>query len=164
MSWTKYQLVVQAFEKAGMASYVFDLTPEQLDSARRDLDSMMATWAEDGIYIGYNLSADAEGGDINEDSGVQTTKNEAVYTNLSLLIVGNYGKSVPASTALRASSTLDSLLTAATQPQPAQLPSNFPAGAGNKPWQYGLSDPFLSPPDVSPLRNTPNGNLDFLGN
>ena len=30
MAWTKRQIVTQAFEEIGLASYVFDLEPEQL--------------------------------------------------------------------------------------------------------------------------------------
>ena len=44
MGWTKRQFVAQAFEEIGLASYVFDLTPEQLQSALRRLDTMMAAW------------------------------------------------------------------------------------------------------------------------
>ena len=40
MGWTKRQFVTQAFEEIGLASYVFDLTPEQLQSALRRLDAM----------------------------------------------------------------------------------------------------------------------------
>ena len=31
MGWTKREYVEQAFEEIGLASYVFDLTPEQFD-------------------------------------------------------------------------------------------------------------------------------------
>jgi hypothetical protein len=30
MAWTKRDFITQAFEEAGLGSYVFDLTPEQL--------------------------------------------------------------------------------------------------------------------------------------
>ena len=33
MSWTKRQYIVDAFEEIGLASYVYDLQPEQLQSA-----------------------------------------------------------------------------------------------------------------------------------
>lgn len=55
MGWTKRQFVTQAFEEIGLASYVFDLTPEQLDSALRRLDTMIASWNALGIRLGYPL-------------------------------------------------------------------------------------------------------------
>ena len=35
MSWTKRQIVEQALEELGLASYVFDMQPEQVESAKR---------------------------------------------------------------------------------------------------------------------------------
>mgnify|MGYP003525752305 CR=1 FL=1 len=55
MGWTKRQFVTQAFEEIGLAAYVFDLTPEQLQSALRRLDSMMASWNAKGIRLGYQI-------------------------------------------------------------------------------------------------------------
>ena len=43
--WTKREFITQAFEEIGLAAYVFDLTPEQLNSALRRLDAMVGGWA-----------------------------------------------------------------------------------------------------------------------
>ena len=40
MGWTKRQFVTQAFEEIGLAAYVFDLQPQQLDSALRKLNAV----------------------------------------------------------------------------------------------------------------------------
>ena len=55
MGWTKRQFIEQAFEEIGLAAYVFDLTPEQLQSALRRLDAMMAGWNTNGIRIGWPM-------------------------------------------------------------------------------------------------------------
>ena len=55
MAYTKRDIVNQAFGEIGMADYVFDLQPQQLDSALRQLDMMMATWNGKGIRIGYPI-------------------------------------------------------------------------------------------------------------
>ena len=51
MGWTKRQYIEQAFEEVGLAAYVFDLTPEQLQSALRKLDAMMAEWNAKGLRL-----------------------------------------------------------------------------------------------------------------
>ena len=38
MSYSKRQIVEQAFEELGLATYVFDMTPDQFDSALKRLD------------------------------------------------------------------------------------------------------------------------------
>jgi hypothetical protein len=42
MGYKKRQFISAAFEEIGLASYVFDLQPEQLESALRRLDAMIA--------------------------------------------------------------------------------------------------------------------------
>mgnify|MGYP000518919073 CR=1 FL=1 len=44
MSYTKRQFVIAAFEEIGLASYTFDITDDELSSACRRLDAMMAEW------------------------------------------------------------------------------------------------------------------------
>lgn len=159
--WTKRELVMQAFEDAGLASYAFDLTPEQLQSAMRKMDSMLATWAAKGVQLGYAMASGPETGDLDQLSGLQTTANEAVYLNLALRIAPAFGKTVATGTAMAAKDAYDSLLISAALPQPAQLPRNMPIGAGSKPWR-GRSSPFIAPPDTSPVQISQGGNLDFL--
>jgi hypothetical protein len=55
MGYSKRQFISAAFEEIGLASYVFDLQPEQLQSAMRRLDAMMADWNGKGIRLGYPL-------------------------------------------------------------------------------------------------------------
>ena len=42
MGYTKRQFILAAFEEIGLAAYTFDLQPDQLESARRRLDAMIA--------------------------------------------------------------------------------------------------------------------------
>ena len=56
MSWTKRQFVEQALEELGLASYEFDLQPEQMNSALIKLDAMIAAWASRGLKLNYPLS------------------------------------------------------------------------------------------------------------
>lgn len=158
MGWTKREIVTQAFEEAGLAAVVFDLQPEQLDSALRRLDSMMATWAGKGINLGYALSSDAEGSDVDDDSGIPTIANEAVYLNLALRIAPGFGKTIQPGTAVAAKDAYDALLTRFAQPQQVAYPSNLPRGAGNRRSRlYGRT--YFPIPDTSPIQLDEGGGL-----
>ena len=75
MSWTKRQFITQAFEEIGLAAYVFDLTPDQLDSALRRMDAMVAGWNANGVRINYPLPNNPEDSDIDQPSGVPDFAN-----------------------------------------------------------------------------------------
>ncbi len=159
MSWTKRELIAQAFGKIGLASYAFDLSAEQLQSALRDLDSMMAYWNSMGIRLGYPSPSTAGGSRLAESAGVSDVVIEAITTNLAMRLAWTLGKTVPAELRVAARQTYDVLLARAVVPIRAQLPSGTPAGAGNRIWR-GVDDPFLDEPDV-PLDAGPDSELDF---
>lgn len=149
MGWTKRQFVEQAFEEIGYANYIFDLEPEQLQSAMRRLDSMMATWNGKGIRLGYPIPSSPELGDLDTETEVPDRANEAIYLNLALRVAPTVGKVVAQETKASAKQAYNEVLQSAIMPQEMQFPNTMPAGAGNKPWRR--QDPFL---------NEPNDNLD----
>jgi hypothetical protein len=51
MGWTKKQYITKAFSKLGLASYVYDLTDDQLNDAAQELDAMIAGFNANGIRI-----------------------------------------------------------------------------------------------------------------
>lgn len=162
MSWTKRQLIEQAFEEVGLASYIYDLDADQLNSALRRLDSMIATWDARGIHLGYPLTSNPDNSNIDSDTGVPDSANEAIYTNLGIKIAPSFGKMVAPETKASARSAYRALLNSASTPPEMQLPNTLPSGAGNKPWRY--EQPFLNKPDTSPLRLDDSGQIDFTEN
>jgi len=70
MGYSKRQFVTAAFEEIGLASYVFDLNPEQMESALRRLDAMMADWNAKGIRLGYPLPSSPQNSDLDEQTNV----------------------------------------------------------------------------------------------
>ena len=84
MGWTKRDIIEQAFDEIGLAGYVFDLQPQQLDSALRRLDNMMATWNGKGIRIGYALPSSPGSSDLDQESGVTDMAIEAMALNLAI--------------------------------------------------------------------------------
>ncbi len=160
MAYTKRDIVEQAFEEIGLASYVFDLQPQQLDSALRRLDMMMATWNAKGIRIGYPLPSSPGGSDLDQEIGVPDSAFEAMYLNLAIRISGGFGKTVSPDTKAAAKIAYKELLSNSALPIEKQLDNEtIPAGAGNKGWRY-YNNPFLREPK-EPITVGSDGNLDL---
>lgn len=159
MGWTKREFVTQAFEEVALASYVFDLQPEQLQSALRRLDAMMAAWNAKGIRLGYPLPSSPGSSDLDQETDVPDAANETIYTNLGMRIAGSMGKTVSPETKLAAKTGYDTLLIDAAYPAQQQMPSGMPAGAGHKQWRNN-NTPFLDAPS-DPLLTGKDGELEF---
>lgn len=160
MSWTKRELIDEAFREIGLASYVFDLDPEERQTALRRLDTMMATWEVRGIRVGYNFPATPKASDLDDDSGLPDRASETVYLNLAVRIAPGFGRPVLPDTKTSARTGYDALLFAAAQPREQQLPDRLPRGAGNKPTR--INRPFFPQPDTSPMQVTAGGDLDIV--
>ena len=149
MGWTKRQYIEQAFEEVGLAAYVFDLTPEQLQSALRKLDAMMAEWNAKGLRLGYPLPSSPQDSRLDEQTYVPDLANEAIYTNLGIRIAPSFGKGIMPDTKGIAKMAYNTVVQAFAGPIPQQLPRTMPLGAGNKPWRR-YDDPFVPQP-VDPV-------------
>ena len=84
MGYTKQQFVSAALEEIGLASYVFDLQPEQLQSALRRLDAMMADWNGKGIRLGYPLPSSPQDSDLDEETLVPDSAYETIICSLGI--------------------------------------------------------------------------------
>ncbi|MNO65792.1 P22 tail accessory factor [compost metagenome] len=162
MSWTKRQIVEQAFSKIGLAGYVFDLTAEQLQDAMAQLDSMMAEWDGNGIKLGYPLALNPQNADLDQETNLPPYAVQAVYLNLGVRLGSDFGKEIPPRTLVNAKQGYDGLLARAAFPKEQQLPGTMPRGAGQKPWRR-VDDPFIRQPNDDPLQIGSNGDLEFLG-
>lgn len=160
MGWSKRQFVEQAFRKAGLAAIVFDLQPDQLQSAMVDMDAMVATWYAKGIKIGYPLPSSPQNSGLDQATSVPSEGNEAIYLNLALRIAPDFGKTVMPDVKISAKLAYDALLAKAAMPGKTQLPVTMPQGAGNKPWRR--EETFINPPDLNPLDVAGNGQITFL--
>jgi hypothetical protein len=159
MGYSKLQFVQAAFEEIGLASYVFDLQPQQIESALRRLDAMMADWNGKGIRLAYPIPSNPENSDINAETGVPDSANEAIITNLALRLAPSYGKQVVPQTQVVARNAYQTLLSRATTPAEQQMPGTMPAGAGNKPWRL-YDDPFLRRPEEGVLAGQ-DGDIEY---
>lgn len=147
MGWTKKQLILKAFSKIGYASYIYDLTPERLLDGLTTMDAMLASWAGEGIRIGYNLASSPDTSNLDDDSGLIDAANEAVYLNTAKSLAGDLGKSLSPTDAIRAKESYDALLNKAISRNMVEMqpPCTLPLGAGNKPWRNNGRN-FVRPP------------------
>ena len=159
MGYSKRQFIEAAFAEIGLASYVFDLQPEQLEAARQRLDAMMADWNGKGIRLGYPIPVSPQDGSIDEQTNVPDSAYEAIICNLGIRLAPSYGKQVMNETKATAKQGYDMLMQRATFPLEQQFPNTMPSGAGNKPWRV-YDNPFLRPP-VDPVDAGPDGPLQF---
>ena len=160
MSWTKRDIIGQAFTEIGLAAYTFDLLPEQWEGALRRLDAMIAQWENKGIRLAWPLPTSFATSSIDADSEAPDTALEALYLNLAVRLAPGYGKTPSPDTKSLASTAYKTLLGQSAQPVPMQIDNMaVPAGAGYKYWR-GYMDPFLDPP-TNRLAEGDDGYLDI---
>lgn len=162
MGWTKRQIVEDAYAELALANYDFDLSPEEEQFALRKLDTMMAEWSAIDINLGYAFGLTPTDTDLDQDSGLPLFAISSVYLKLAINILSSKGKATPPATVLNALAAYDAMLArvALMQVRRQQLPNTLPRGAGSKPWRTN-NRPFMPTPDLSPTRDTPDGQIDF---
>jgi hypothetical protein len=155
--YTKRQVIEQAFEEIGLASYIFDLTAEQLQSALRRLDLMVASWQAMNIQIGYPLPSDPQNSDIDQQIQTSANNNEALVLNLAVRLAPSYGKSVSPDTKIAAKNLYNQLLIEAAMPYEQQFVKTLPLGAGYK----RTDQVFVNTPNLNPLVVEANDQMLF---
>src|SRR5210317_102184 len=126
MSWTKQQLIEQAFSEIGLAPYVFDASAEQYQDALRMMDAMLSKWDGRGIRLRYPVSLSPDDSSLSSKSNVPDWATEAIYTNLALKLAPSYGKVASSDTKQSAKSSYQLLLSRVASPGQMQLPGTMP--------------------------------------
>jgi len=157
MSWTKKQIIEQAFEEIGLASYIFDLTPDQLQSALRRLDLLVGSWLAKNIRISYPLPTSPQDSNIDQEIDVPIQFNEALVLNLAVRLAPSYGKALTPETKANAKLMYDQLLVEAAAPIEQQYVKTLPLGAGYK----RTERVFVDYPNLDPVAIQDNGQALF---
>ena len=132
-SWTKRQVLEQAYAEIGKASYDFDIQPEELQHGLRVLDAMLATWAQKGIRIAW---AGGDGyGDVDASTNVPEWATEALYLNLAIRLAPSIGRAVSPDTKQSAKSAYNAVLARCVIPGEMQVRGYAGSGSwyGNVP-------------------------------
>jgi hypothetical protein len=145
VGYTKRQFISEAFAELGLADYVFDLNPEDLQRALRRLDSMLAEWNGKGIRLGYPIPSNPDDSDLDEATGVPDSANEAIIVNLALKLAPGYGKTPAQDSRVAAYKAYNVLLSRAAIPPQMQYSIGLPSGAGHKP-TYDTGSNFMPAP------------------
>lgn len=158
---TKRQICEDAFAELALSGAVFELSPEEMQTALGRLDRMVAWWeSEKDIHLGYALPDPLLGSALDDESGVPDGAVQPLVTNLAVRLASVWGKQLSQDTRNAAKLGYDALLARAAAPRPAQMPATLPRGAGNKPWRN--SAPFFDEPDTGPMLNSEGGALDIV--
>lgn len=131
MATTKREIVEQAYGELSLQGYVFDLSPEEFLDALKRLDRLMAS-LDMVIALGYNLPANPNDTDPDDDSGLPDWAVDPVATNLAVRLAPGNGKNLSQDTRIAAKNGLNMLLARTAQIPRTQYPDNLPMGTGNK--------------------------------
>lgn len=129
---TKREIVLDAYSEVGIAEYNFDLSPEELNTARKRLDRMMAQW-ETKVAMGYFMPANPNDSDLDDESGLPDGAVLAASLNLAVQLAPGLGKTVTMQTMIAAKNAYNSVLAQFSQIPRLRYPNNLPVGSGNKP-------------------------------
>jgi hypothetical protein len=158
MSYTKREFVLTAFEEIGLGAN-YDLQPEQLQTALKRLDAMMATWNKRGIRIGYPLVSSPENSSLDTETNVPDEANETIYTNLAVRLCKPFGVMLTADLNDRANDLFKNLMTSNFELEEVDL-DTLPIGAGNNYW--GLQNQkFINQASNTDIAVGNDGKLDI---
>jgi hypothetical protein len=125
--------VAAAFEEIGLADYVFDLSPDQIQSCLVRLDAMVGRLK--GLFIHWPFSSSPSDTNLDTDTRCPNYANECIFLNLAIAIAPSYGKQISSDTRKNASDAYDTVVSwSASLPPTRQTPAML-SGSGNKPWR-----------------------------
>lgn len=125
----KRDIIEMAFEDCGSAGYEFGRTPEEVASALRKLNALMAEWLEAGIDINYN-QPDYGAGDPEEGSGIPLSAMNAAASFLALRIAPQMGQALPGEQRTNMAMAYNRLLSSTYQMGTMPFRRREPRGAG----------------------------------
>lgn len=138
---SKRQIVEMAYEECSLAGYEFNLTPEELFSALRKLDALMARWKESSRDLGYNFPTVFGEGDLDEASLIPDAAVEGAAISLAMALAPAMGKQMSGESRARLNKAMSAISAlCAKRPEQGWSRSTI-AGAGNRRWAWG--SPFM---------------------
>ena len=138
---TKKDVINMALAQIGIASYEFDVTPDEYNIALKMLDAMFSTWAGLGFWAGYLQCYD---GDITEPMYIPDVYFEAAYTNLAIRLAPSYGTIPSPQLAAVANQSYSMLMQQAAMIPVQVFGPTTPVGSGNEQRVGGgLISPFF---------------------
>lgn len=142
---TKGDLVNAAYEEIGLAGYVFDMQPEEIQTGVRRLERFMLMLDGRGIRLGYNAAASASAATANDDAGIPDWTEDYIIPLFALRLAPTLGKQINPDTRLAARRGLNALLVGTYTIPTMQMPRHMPIGSGNR--RNTKNQQFFAPVD-----------------
>lgn len=160
---TKRQIIEQSYDELALAGYVFDLTPEELLSAARRLNGIVAAWINQGVTVPFAFDPEPTEDALDGDSGLPLTAYDAAYMALAVRTAASKGKALSPVTKGAARAAFDALLSDSVKRGliPQSYRSGTPLGAGTR--TFDRSEQYATVPDPAPLGIAEDGGLAILG-
>lgn len=131
MALTKQFFIEKAFNEIGLASYVFDMQPEDWQAALSTANGLFGAWMGDGILLGnWPIYDDPDEDWIGSPVQIPYTNWMAMWTNLGIALAPNVGKSPEGPTIALARLMYRTLLNRRVVIPEMKRPSTMPIGAG----------------------------------
>ena len=102
---TKRDIILAALGEIGIASYDFDIQPEQMLAAMGQLDRMVSSWSMQGITLPYLQGST----DPDDDIRAWDWAHEALVLNLAIRLGPSYGRSSPPETTVAGARAIEAI-------------------------------------------------------
>lgn len=133
MSYTKRQIIKDAFEEIGLGAYAYTLQPEDWQTALRRLSTLLASWRGYGAITDFPSTDTPSDDDLDADSEVPVDALRGVVCGLAVDLASGYGKQVSPTTMTAAEGGRKLMIAKNTfVPQKLADRGAVPAGAGHK--------------------------------
>ncbi len=142
MSWTKRQIVIEAYSSIGITDSIYDIDPEQLQRGVRRLDAIMLKWDSEGIYLSYSFALDPDDADLDTPTNLPLYAVTAIYLALAINLAPTLGKAVTPDMRTEARQAFQKVLSRAAMPEEQEF-TTLSSGAGNKSESRVWNAPFL---------------------
>jgi hypothetical protein len=129
---TKRQIIEMAFEECGLPGYSFDASADEMSSAIRRLDALMAIDEISGMRLGYNFPAGIGKSDPDNMTGIPDYAVLAIAGQLASRIAPGLGKKLSQDQVRAFGQSFTNLQAKSLCIKEVLWPSGTPSGAGNK--------------------------------
>jgi hypothetical protein len=128
--FAKVDVIKEAYSKLRISGLTVNPTPQDLELALTRLENMVAEWFSRNIVINYNFE---ETPDPNTETGVIRSFQEAMSSCLALRCATDFGKEIPQSLFIQATSSMSNLSgrVAMDRLNQVQYPTRQARGSGN---------------------------------
>ena len=144
MAYTASQVLKAALQRILVQASEADLEADEYQDAILALNAMMASWAADGIDLGYT---DID--NLADEITVPPGAIRGIIANLAIEVAPDYGGKVGPTLAQQAVEGMKAIRRIAIRVLPTQFPGNLPIGSGAT--EDGYSEPYYEPDTVETI-------------